>query len=85
MEGFQETLLSLGPICNADCRVTFDRWAVTIRDRNGRPILQGWREVRKPKLWGINLQPGGANPLPHDDGAERASHAAYSAYDLTSV
>lgn len=85
MEGFQETLLGLGPICDADCQVTFDRWTVTIRDRHGRPILWGWRETCKPKLWRINLRPGNATRLSHDDGAERASLAAHSAYDLPSV
>ena len=39
MESFKDTFLGLGPICDADCTVMFDKKAVTIRDDGGRAII----------------------------------------------
>ncbi len=41
MKHFKDTLLGLGPICDAGCTVTFDNKAVTIRDSNGKIVLGG--------------------------------------------
>ena len=50
MRHFQDTLLGIGPICDAGCTVTFDDKAVTIRYRDGRIILGGWRDDVAPRL-----------------------------------
>ena len=85
MPGFKHTLIGVGPLCDADCTVTFTRAAVIVRDSQGSPVLTGWREQSGPRLWRIALQPGESNlpHMPHD--ANRTTLKAYSAYDLPSV
>ncbi len=85
MRHFKDTLIGLGPICNAGCMFTFDDKAVTIRDSNGRIILGGWRDEVAPRLWRINLAPDKTQTPQHTANAAQASLAAYSAYDLPSV
>ena len=85
MPGFRHTLIYVGPLCDAECTVTFIRAAVIIRDAQGSPVLTGWREQSGPRLWRIALQPGESNlpNMTHD--ANRTTLEAYSAYDLPSV
>ena len=85
MRHFQDTLLGLGPICDAGCTVTFDDKTVTIRDRDGRIILGGWRDDVAPRLWRISLVPTDTNVPQHSANAAQAPLTAYSAYDLPSV
>ena len=44
MPGFRHTLIGVGPLCDADCTVTFTSAAVVVRDMHGNPVLTGWRE-----------------------------------------
>ena len=83
--GFKDTLLCVGPLCDADCTVTFTRVAVIIRDSQGIPVLTSWREQSGPRLWRIALQPDETTlpSMPHD--ANRSTLKAYSAYNLPSV
>ena len=85
MEAFEDTLMGLGPICDAGCTVTFDANAVTIRDRSRRIILCGWRDKTAPRLWRISLLPSRAAIPHHDADATASPLTAYSAYDLPSV
>ena len=82
MPGFKHTLIGVGPLCDADCIVTFTHAAVIFRDSQGSPVLTGWRDQSGPRLWRIALQPGESNlpNMPHD--ANRTTLKAYSAYDL---
>ena len=41
MPGFRHTLIGVGPLCDADCTVTFPRAAVVVRDARGMPVLTG--------------------------------------------
>ena len=85
MPGFKHTLICVGPLCDADCTVTFTRAAVIVRDAQGSPVLKGWLEQSGPHLWRIALQSGESN-LPHmPQDANRTTLKAYSAYDLLSV
>ena len=85
MPGFCHTLIWVGPLCDADCTVTFTLEAVIVRDTQGIPVLTGWCEASGPQLWRISLQPGEAN-LPRMPNTENlATLEAYSAYDLPSV
>ena len=85
MPGFKHTLIGVGPLCDADCTVTFTRAAVIVRDAQGSPVLTGWREQSGPRLCRIALQPGKSN-LPHmPHNANRYTLKAYIAYDLPSV
>ena len=75
----------MGPLCDADCAVTFTCEAVIIRDKQVTAVLTGWREPTEPRLWRISLQPGDSNlpNIPKD--TKQATLAAYSAYDLHSI
>ena len=48
MPGFCHTLIGLGPLCDADCTVTFTREAAIVRDTQGTPVLTGWRKALGP-------------------------------------
>ena len=85
MSWFKHTLIGVGPLCDADCTVTFTRASVIVRDAQGSPVLTGWREQSGPRLWRISLQPGESNlhNMPHN--ANGTTLYAYSAYDLPIV
>ena len=85
MPGCLHILIGLGPLCDADCTVTFTRVAVIVRDSRVIPVLIVWREQSGPRLWRIALQPGESNlpKMPHN--ANSTTIEAYSAYDLPSV
>ena len=40
---FTNTLISVGPICDANCTVVFKKEDVTVISPEGKHILQGWR------------------------------------------
>ena len=43
MHTFTNTLIGVGPICDANCTVVFKKEDVTVLSPQGKPILQGWR------------------------------------------
>ena len=47
---FTNTLIGVGPICNADCKVLFTKKDVVVISPEGKTILTGWREKNLPKL-----------------------------------
>ena len=83
--GFKHTLIGVGPICGADCKVTFTSAAVVVRDLHGNLVLTGWREQSGPRLWRIVLQPDEITlpSMPYD--ANKTRLMAYSAYNFPSV
>ena len=50
MPTFTNTLIGVGPICDANCTVVFSKEYVTVLSPKGKPILQGWRENKYPRL-----------------------------------
>ena len=40
---FTNTLIGVGPICDANCTVVFKKEDVIVLSPKGEPILQGWR------------------------------------------
>ncbi len=50
MAGFPHSLIELAPFVDAGCRVLFTNTAVIAFDRDGKVILDGWRESTGPKL-----------------------------------
>ena len=54
---FTNTLVGVGPICDAGCTVVFTKQDVTIFSPKGKPILTGWRENKLPRLWLFALKP----------------------------
>ena len=85
MPGFRHTLIGVSSLCDANCKVTFTRKAIIVRDKQDTPVLTGWSEATGSRLWRIALQPGDPNlpSLPND--ANLDSLASYSAYELPSV
>ena len=77
--GFRHTLIGVVPLCDADCTVTFMREAVIVRDKQGTPVITGWREATGSRLWRISPQPGDSKlpSMPND--ANMDTLAAYSA------
>ena len=50
MPTFTNTLVGVGPICDANCIVVFKKQDVTSLLPEGKPILQGWKENKLPRL-----------------------------------
>ena len=57
MPGFQENLIGIGKICDADYSVTFTKDSVIIYSPKGHTVLTGWREAEGPRLWRMSLLP----------------------------
>ena len=85
MPGFRQTLIGIGPICDAGFTVHFSDVDVIVRDKDGRDVLSGWRALDTGKLWHFNLLPEGDEIPAEIMPRQSASLAAYSAYDLPSV
>ena len=85
MPGFRHTLIGVGPLCDADCTVTFTSAAVVVRYLHGNPVLTAWQKQAGPRLWRIDLQPDETTlpSMPYD--TDKTALKAYSAYDLPSV
>ena len=63
-------LLSLGQLCDDDCRGTFDKHSLNIYNKNNNLIIQAPRDQRTG-MWMVNLQnlrnlpsPQSTNPTP---------------------
>ena len=86
MPGFQQTLIGIGPICDAGFTMTFSEDAVVVHDDAKLVILSGCRDPKvPPALWYFNLLPALESvPVPaatcHQDNL-----GTYSAYDLPRV
>ena len=85
MPSFHHTLIGLGPICDADCKVIFTKNNVIIYDQGGPPILTGWRERNGDRLWRITLTPTPEELPAMPNNADHTNLKAYSANDLPSV
>ena len=57
MPNFTNTLIGVGPICDANFTVVFMKEYVTVLSPQGKPILQGWIENKLPRLWQFALSP----------------------------
>ena len=57
MPSFTITLISVVPICDADCTVVFTKTYVTVLSPKGKIILTVWREKNLPMLWRFMLKP----------------------------
>ena len=82
---FTNTLVGVGPICNAERKVLFAKHDATLFSTGGKPILTGWREKEIPKLWHFYLRPNKELILHQTLEIKNTTLLAYSAYDLPSV
>ena len=87
MKSFNHTLLGMGKICDADCRVEFTKDAVIVYNPQQHSILSGWRKKTGAKLWRISLNPDQAHLPSIPATAITSNLQAFSAYlyDLPSV
>ena len=53
---FTNTLIGIGPICDANYTVVFKRQDVTVISPRGKPIIQWWREKKLPRIWRFALK-----------------------------
>ena len=57
VNSFTNTLVGVGPLCDADYTVVFTKQDVTVLSPKGKVILTGWRENKLPRLWRFALKP----------------------------
>ena len=50
MTSFTNTLIGVGPICDANCTAIFKKKDVIVLSPEGKTILTGWREKKLPRL-----------------------------------
>ena len=82
---FNNILVGVRPICNADCIVLFYKKNVTVFSPEGNTILTGWIEKEISKLWRFALRPNKDLPLHQNPESNKTTILAYSAYDIPSV
>ena len=80
---FTNTLIGIGPICDAYCKVLFQKKDVVVVSPKGKTILTGWRENNIPKLWRFAFKQNGQGKI--DTANNLISSAAYNAYNLPSL
>ena len=84
MPDFTNTLIGVGPICDTNCAVVFKKKDVTVLSPEVKPILQGWREKKLPRLWRFALKPNNRS-IQNYTTTNQKSTSAHSAYDLPSI
>ena len=84
MPAFTNTLIGVGPICDADCTVVFKKKDVTVLSPKGEPILQGWREEKLPRLWRVALNSNKNQKEPYTTTIHNRPEAS-NVYDLPSM
>ena len=84
MPTFTNTLIGFGPIFDANCTVVFRKEDVTVTSPDVKPILQGWREKKIPRLWRFALRPDKKEERKYTKTSQKGPEA-HSVYDLPSV
>ena len=84
MPTFTNTLIEVGPIFDANCTVVFRKEDVTVLSPQGKPIIQGWREEKLPRLWRFSLSPDERKEKMYTTTSQK-NPAANSVYDLPSM
>ena len=84
MPTFTNTLIGVGSICDENFTVVFRKEDVTVMSPEGKPILQGWREKKLPRLWRFALRPNERGEQKYTTTSHKRPEA-HSVYDLPSV
>ena len=84
MTSFTNTLVGVGPICDADCTVVFTKKDVTVLSPKGNAILAGWTENKLTRLWRFALKPT-EKMIKDYTRTSQTTPASHSAYDLPIV
>ena len=86
MPTFKNTLVGIGPICDANCTVVFKKQDVTVISPEGKSILQGCREKKLPRLWRFALKTNDRGEQKYTTTNQKIPEAnSVSVYDLPSV
>ena len=83
MPSFTNTLIGVGPICDADFKVLFTKKDVVVISVEVKNILTGRREKNLPKLWRFDLKPIVQENI--DTTKNLMTPAAPNAYNLPSL
>ena len=78
-------MVGVGPMCDANCTVTFTKYAVKVYGPTGTPIITGCRETGGLHLCHISIMLNPVNILPLTDDNKITTLQASSAYDLPYV
>ena len=81
---FTNTLIGVGPICDADCTVIFTKKDVTVLSPKSTAVLTGWRDKNLPRIWRFALKPT-EQLIHYYTTRSQTNTAARIAYDLPSV
>ena len=84
MPSFTNTIVGVGPICDADCTVVFTKQDVTLLSPKREAIITGWREKKLPKLCSFALKPT-EEMIKNHTSTRLTTPAAHSAYNRQSV
>ena len=84
MPSFTNTLIGVGPICDANCNVVFKKKDVTVLLPEVTPILQGWREKKLPRLWSFALKQTNRS-IKYYTTTNHKTPVSHSAYNLPSI
>ena len=84
MPYFTDTLIGIGPICDADCTVVFTKKDVTVLSPERKTIIKGWREKKLTRLWRFDLKPT-EQLIKYYTTTIQTTPAAHSAYDRPSI
>ena len=57
MPYFTNTIIGVGPICDANCTVVFKKKDIILLSTEVKTIITGWRENKLPRLWRFDLKP----------------------------
>ena len=85
MPSFQHTPLSLGPICDANCKVLFSQEDITVFLPDGTSILTCQYDTSGSCPWHSAFHPWANQSLPTQPDITEASCSASCAYDLHSI
>ena len=85
MPYFNNTLVGVGPICNAECIVLFTKKYVTEFSPGVKPILTVWREKELLRLWRFSLKLTKELLLHHTTEIRQKTLLLYSDYDIPST
>ena len=84
MTSLTNTLIGVGPICDANCTVVFKKNNVTVFSPECKTILTVWIEKKLPRLCRFALKPND-NIITDYTTTNQKTPAAHSAYDLPSI
>ena len=81
---FSNTIIGVGPICDANCTLVFEKNCVTVLSPEGKTILTCCREKKMPRLYLFALKPN-ENSINDYTTTIQTTPAPHSNYDLSSI